>query len=101
MRGIDKSVEWDADLYGELLRIGGGKERMTGYFDQNNNWPDFVKEEDRVEFIKGLHALKTSMFKGLVESGAVPLRLVCRDSLMTRSLTTLRWLYAALQMLMP
>lgn len=73
-KGIDKSVEWDAGLYGELLRIGGGKERMTGYFNQNNNWPDFVKEEDRVEFIKGLHALKTSMFKGLVESGAVPLR---------------------------
>ena len=72
--GIDASVEWDADLYGELLKIGGGKERMTGYFNQNNNWPEFVKDEDRVEFIKSLHALKTSMFKGLVESGAVPLR---------------------------
>lgn len=73
-KGIDASVDWDADLYGELLKIGGGKERMTGYFDKNNNWPDFVKEEDRTEFIKGLHAMKTSMFKGLVESGAVPLR---------------------------
>lgn len=24
------SNEWDADLYGKLLKIGGGKERMTG-----------------------------------------------------------------------
>lgn len=73
-KGIDNSVEWDAELYGELLKIGGGKERMTGYFNQNNNWPDFVKEEDRTEFIKDLHLTKTGMFKGLVESGAVPLR---------------------------
>ena len=25
---------WDVELYGELLRIGGGKERMTHYFSQ-------------------------------------------------------------------
>lgn len=24
--------EWDVELYGELLEIGGGKERMTKYF---------------------------------------------------------------------
>jgi hypothetical protein len=24
--------EWGLELYGELLRIGGGKERMTAYF---------------------------------------------------------------------
>lgn len=23
---------WDVDLYGELLKIGGGKERMNKYF---------------------------------------------------------------------
>ena len=44
---------------------------MTGYFNQNNNWPDFVKEEDRVEFIKSLHALETSTKFGRI--GAVPL----------------------------
>jgi hypothetical protein len=26
------SHEWDIPLYGELLEIGGGKERMTKYF---------------------------------------------------------------------
>ena len=30
-KGVDKSVEWGVELYGELLKIGGGKERMTGY----------------------------------------------------------------------
>jgi hypothetical protein len=24
---------WDVELYGELLKIGGGKERMTHYFN--------------------------------------------------------------------
>ena len=24
--------EWSVDLYGELLKTGGGKERMTRYF---------------------------------------------------------------------
>ena len=73
-KGIDSSVNWDAELYGELLKIGGGKERMTGFFNRYNNWPDFVEEENRTEFIKDLHLTKTGMFKGLVESGAVPLR---------------------------
>lgn len=30
-KGLD--CEWDVDLYGELLKIGGGKERMTKYFN--------------------------------------------------------------------
>lgn len=29
--GLEQHV-WDVDLYGELLEIGGGKERMTKYF---------------------------------------------------------------------
>ena len=28
--GLD--IEWDIDLYGRLLEIGGGKERMAAYF---------------------------------------------------------------------
>ena len=34
--GID--AEWDVGLYGELLKIAGGKERMTHYFN-NRGWP--------------------------------------------------------------
>lgn len=67
-------VEWGVEEYGELLKIGGGKERMTHYFDKNNNWPSFVPEADRKAFIQDLHMLKTAKFQSAVENGIVPLR---------------------------
>jgi len=72
-KGI-KGVEWGVEEYGELLKIGGGKERMTHYFDKNNNWPSFVPEADRKAFIQELHLIKTAKFQSAVESGIVPLR---------------------------
>lgn len=67
--GLD--VEWDVPLYGELLEVAGGKERMRHYFD-TNGWPDNV--EDRDEFIKEMHKLKTDSFMRIIESGQLPLR---------------------------
>src|SRR5690606_39448389 len=34
--GID--AEWDVELYGKLLLVAGGKERMRAYFDEYG-WP--------------------------------------------------------------
>jgi len=70
-KGID--AVWDEKLYGELLKIGGGKERMTAYFDKVG-WPSQVPEETRKAFIQELHLLKTGKFEKLVLSGAAPLR---------------------------
>lgn len=28
--------KWDVELYGKLLSVGGGKERMTAHFDGEN-----------------------------------------------------------------
>lgn len=67
------ATEWDVELYGELLKIGGGKERMTAHFN-NVGWPSFVPEAERSKFIQELHLSKTAKFQELVESGAVPLR---------------------------
>lgn len=67
------STEWDVELYGELLRIGGGKERMTFHYDQVG-WPSVIPQDQRVEFIKDLHKLKTELFQSAVESGIVPAR---------------------------
>lgn len=67
------ATEWDEELYGELLKIGGGKERMTAHFN-TIGWPTFVPEADRVAFIQELHLSKTAKFQSLVKSGAVPLR---------------------------
>jgi hypothetical protein len=59
--------------YGELLKIGGGKERMTHYFDKVG-WPASVPVENRKQFVQDLHLSKTAKFQSAVESGVVPLR---------------------------
>lgn len=67
--GLD--AEWDVSLYGDLLEIAGGKERMRHYFDANG-WPDDIADRD--EFIKEMHKLKTDCFMRIIESGQLPLR---------------------------
>ncbi|KAF5476654.1 hypothetical protein F2P56_003369, partial [Juglans regia] len=68
-------VIWDVDLYGELLKIGGGKERMTAYFNKTG-WPEKSPkgEEERKEFIASLHKRKTELFMALIEKKLLPLR---------------------------
>lgn len=65
------SIEWSVELYGELLKIAGGKERMRHYFEQNG-WPAGVEDKDA--FIKELHLLKTDLFMKIIDSGQLPLR---------------------------
>ncbi|KAL7222660.1 hypothetical protein ACSBR1_024370 [Camellia fascicularis] len=68
-------VTWDVDLYGELLKIGGGKERMTAYFNKTG-WPEKApkSEEERKQFIASLHKRKTQLFMVLIEKKLLPLR---------------------------
>jgi HAD superfamily hydrolase (TIGR01509 family) len=66
--GID--AEWDVALYGELLKIAGGKERMTHYFNQNG-WP---KGKTAETLIPELHKRKTAIFTDLIAKGSLPLR---------------------------
>ncbi|KAL2932705.1 CBBY-like protein [Bienertia sinuspersici] len=72
-RGL--GVSWDVDLYGELLKIGGGKERMTTYFNQTG-WPEKAPSDDaeRKEFVASLHKRKTELFMTLIEKKLLPLR---------------------------
>ena len=62
---------WDVPLYGRLLRIGGGKERMRAYFDEAG-WP--VPETEREALIARLHRLKTDLFMQIILSGELPVR---------------------------
>ncbi len=62
---------WDVQLYGRLVRISGGKERMRAYFDEVG-WP--VPPTERDALIVRLHALKTDLFMKIIESGELPLR---------------------------
>ncbi|XP_076959567.1 CBBY-like protein [Bidens hawaiensis] len=68
-------VTWDVDLYGELLKIGGGKERMTAYFNKTG-WPENAPkgEQERKDFIASLHKRKTDLFMVLIEKKLLPLR---------------------------
>ena len=64
-------VDWGVELYGELLAVSGGKERMRHYFNQYG-WPDDISDRDAL--IKELHKLKTDFFMQIIESGELPLR---------------------------
>jgi HAD superfamily hydrolase (TIGR01509 family) len=68
-------AEWDVPLYGKLLQVAGGKERMCAYFDEYG-WPEDKAAEfgGRDALILALHKAKTEITAGLVAEGALPLR---------------------------
>lgn len=63
---------WDAELYGKLLAVTGGKERMNYYIDQFR--PDYEKPADFDDMVIALHASKTRHYTDLMDQGLVPLR---------------------------
>lgn len=68
------AAEWSVKLYGRLLLVAGGKERMRAYFDEFG-WPqgaDTAEAQD--ELILALHKLKTEITSDLVAEGGLPLR---------------------------
>lgn len=63
---------WDLALYGELLAITGGKERIAYYLER---WrPDWRGPADLSAFIADLHRSKTRYFVELLREGRIPLR---------------------------
>ena len=65
------AAEWDVALYGELLEVAGGKERMRHFFN-GNGWPEGVTDQDG--FIRALHKSKTDLFMAIIGAGELPLR---------------------------
>ncbi len=64
--------DWSVALYGKLLAITGGKERIRYFID---NWTPVVPEVNDLDgFIAGLHARKTFFYTELLKTGAIPLR---------------------------
>ena len=63
--GID--ADWDVELYGKLLLVAGGKERMRAYFDEYG-WPEDKVAEfgGRDALIAELHKTKTQITSELV-----------------------------------
>jgi HAD superfamily hydrolase (TIGR01509 family) len=63
---------WDVELYGKLLAVTGGKERMRHYLDRYR--PDWVRPADLDSLIVRLHAAKTRHYTALLAQGGIPLR---------------------------
>lgn len=63
---------WDVELYGKLLQITGGKERIRFYLEKYA--PDALNRENLSDWIAKLHKTKTRYFLDLLEKGNIPLR---------------------------
>ncbi len=67
---------WSEEVYGELLAVTGGKERMRFYYDNYDEadeiFDDFKLRID--EIITELHKAKTVHYTELLSTGAIPLR---------------------------
>lgn len=66
------SWHWDIPLYGELLQVTGGKERIRFYIEKY--MPEELGRSNLDEWIASLHKTKTRHFKRLMEQGDIPLR---------------------------
>jgi HAD superfamily hydrolase (TIGR01509 family) len=72
-RALGLSVSWTPEQYRVLLRVGGGKERLAAFLDTHPGIaPTDVHE--RRELIERVHRLKSELYVGRVERGALPAR---------------------------
>ena len=71
---VEAGLDWDwtVELYGDLLQVTGGKERITLYVEKFLE--DFSLDEDIADFAARLHKRKTHFYLELLQSGAIPLR---------------------------
>jgi HAD superfamily hydrolase (TIGR01509 family) len=64
--------DWDVALYGKLLAVTGGKERMKYYIDHFR--PDYKKPDNFDELVAELHKAKTRHYMALAAQGGIPMR---------------------------
>ena len=63
---------WDVDLYGELLTVTGGKERIYYYVAQYH--PELTNDINLSTMVEKLHRKKTHIYTELLGAGRIPLR---------------------------
>ena len=63
---------WDVPLYGQLLAVTGGKERMKFYVEKFRT--DYVKPDNFDELVASLHKAKTAHYTRMLAAGGIPLR---------------------------
>jgi len=63
---------WDVALYDKLLKMTGGKERIKYFISDFNT--AYKKPDNWDDFVKHLHAVKTTHYTARMRAGDVPLR---------------------------
>ncbi len=63
---------WSEELYGELLAITGGKERIKFYLDRY--LPDYPRPDNIDQFVAELHKNKTARYNQMLVKNPIPLR---------------------------
>ena len=67
------AVQWDENLYHNLLSIAGGKERIAYYF--KNIFGQLPVESDKFDdFVRAVHKRKTEILIEMIGTGELPLR---------------------------
>ncbi len=70
-RELGLPFQWSQEEYADLLKIGGGKERMLGYLRQHPEL-DFGTPEEVAAKVAAAHQRKSAVYIELVEAGALP-----------------------------
>ena len=65
------SWNWSVELYGTLLAVGGGKERMKYFLETHH---PSIPPSFSVEDIPALHLLKNKYYEEILLNGEIPLR---------------------------
>lgn len=63
---------WDVALYGELLAVTGGKERIHYYVERYH--PNLKHDVNFINIVAQLHKDKTRIYTELLSTGKIPLR---------------------------
>lgn len=63
---------WDIELYGKLLKVTGGKERIHHFI--KNYVPHELDKDNLTDWIARIHKTKTGYFEELMAQGRIPLR---------------------------
>lgn len=71
-REFNLDWNWDVALYGELLAVTGGKERMRYYVESFR--PDYIQPADFNDLVIALHKAKTKHYTELLQQGGIPMR---------------------------
>lgn len=65
-------LHWDDRKYAELVRIGGGKERIRHALSAEPELTSGIRDIDR--YVADIHARKSTIYQGMISEGAIPPR---------------------------